>query len=211
MSVAVKICGIKTADAIDAAAGAAFVGFNFFARSPRYVEPDTAKVLATALPSAVRRVAVVVDPDDALLATLVATLAPEFVQLHGRETPARAAEIRARFGLGIIKALAVAEPSDLAAADEFAPVADWLLFDAKPPQRPDALPGGNAVSFDWAMLQGRHFALPWMLSGGLDPANVAEAIAISGARAVDVSSGVESAPGRKDPARIAAFLRAARL
>lgn len=210
MRVAVKICGLNAPDAVDAASSADFAGFVFFARSPRHVEPAAARDLAARLPSAVKRVAVVVDPDDALLATLVATLRPDFVQLHGRETPERAAAIRGRFGLGVIKAIAVGVPGDLDAADAFSPVADWFLFDAKPPKRPDALPGGNATRFDWAMLRGRRFDRPWLLSGGLEPANVAEAIAVSGARAVDVSSGVEAAPGRKDPARIAAFLAATR-
>ena len=210
MSIAVKICGLNSPDAVDAAAGADFAGFVFFARSPRHVTPETAGLLAARLPAQVRRVAVTVDADDETLDAIVVGLRPSLIQLHGRETPARAAAIRQRLGVGVIKVLALAAPADLDAAEAFTTAADWLMFDAKPPPRPDALPGGNAVSFDWRILAGRSFALPWLLSGGLDPGNVAAAIATSGAVAVDVSSGVESTPGRKDPARIAAFLAAAR-
>ena len=210
MSVAVKICGLNDPAAVAAAAEADFAGFVFFPRSPRHLEPEAAGALAAALPARVRRVAVTVDADDALLAAIVAGLRPDLIQLHGRETPARAAGIRGRFGVATIKALAIAEPQDLDAAATYDDAVDWLLFDARPPARPDALPGGNAVSFDWRMLTGRVFARPWFLSGGLGPANVRAAIAASGAAAVDVSSGVESAPGRKDPDLIASFLRAAR-
>ncbi len=210
MSVLVKICGLNAPAAIDAAAGADFGGFIFYPRSPRHVDPAAAGALAARLPARVRRVAVTVDADDAALDAIVAGLAPDLVQLHGKETPARARDIRARLAIATIKALSISTAEDLAAVDAYAESVDWLLFDAKPPRRPDALPGGNAVSFDWTILAGRRFARPWLLSGGLDPDNVAEAIRISGATAVDVSSGVESAPGRKDPARIAAFLAAAR-
>jgi len=210
VTVLVKICGLTTPDAVAAAADADFAGFNFYPRSPRNLAPAAAGALAAALPPAVRRVAVTVDADDATLAAIVAALRPDFVQLHGAEGPPRAAEIRKRFGVGAIKVIAVAAPGDFAAADRYAHSVDWLMFDAKPPPRPDALPGGNAESFDWTMLAGRHFAHPWFLAGGLDPANVAGALRVSGAQAVDVSSGVESAPGRKDPAKIAAFLAAAR-
>jgi phosphoribosylanthranilate isomerase len=210
VSVLVKICGLNDPAAIAAASGADFAGFVFFPRSPRHVEPEAAGRLAAALPRAVRRVAVTVDAGDEALAAIVAHLAPDLVQLHGREDPARAAEVGRRFGVGTIKAMAVSAPEDLDRAADFAGAVDWLLFDARPPSRPDALPGGNATSFDWTILAGRRLPLPWLLSGGLDAGNVAAAVAASGARAVDVSSGVESAPGRKDPARIAAFLRAAR-
>lgn len=210
MSVAVKICGLNDPAAVAAAAEADFAGFVFFPRSPRHLEPEAAGALAAALPARVRRVAVTVDADDASLAAIVAGLRPDLIQLHGRETPARAAEIRGRFGVATIKALAIAEPQDLDAAAIYDDAIDWLLFDARPPARPDALPGGNAVSFDWRMLTGRVFARPWFLSGGLGPANVRAAIAASGAAAVDVSSGVEAAPGRKDPGLIASFLRAVR-
>jgi phosphoribosylanthranilate isomerase len=210
VSVLVKICGLNAPAAVDAAASADFGGFIFFPRSPRHVEPGTAGALAARLPARVKRVAVVVDADDAALDAIVAGLKPDLIQLHGKETPARAREIRARLGCGTIKAMSISEPADLVAAAVFADAVDFLLFDAKPPKRPDALPGGNAVSFDWTLLAGRRFARPWLLSGGLDAGNVAAAIAASGATAVDVSSGVESAPGRKDPARIAAFIVAAR-
>ncbi len=210
MSIAVKICGLNSTVAVDAAAGADFAGFVFFPRSPRHVAPEIAGQLAARLPPQVRRVAVTVDADDATLDAIVAGLHPALIQLHGNETPTRADAIRQRFGVDVIKVLAIAAPADLDAAADFSAAAAWLMFDAKPPKRPDALPGGNAVSFDWAMLAGRRFARPWLLSGGLDPGNVAAAIAISGAKAVDVSSGVETTPGRKDPLKIAAFLAAAR-
>jgi phosphoribosylanthranilate isomerase len=210
MTAAVKICGINTPEAAAAAATSDFAGFVFFPRSPRHVSPEQAGAIAAALPATVRRVAVTVDADDALIGAIVAELRPDLIQLHGQEPPQRASDLTARFGLGTIKALAIAEPADLDAAQAYAGSVDWLLFDAKPPARAGALPGGNAASFDWRMLAGRTMPRPWFLSGGLDADNVRAAIAQSGARAVDVSSGVEASPGRKDPARIAAFLRAAR-
>jgi phosphoribosylanthranilate isomerase len=210
MTAAVKICGINTPEAAAAAATSDFAGFVFFPRSPRHVSPEQAGAIAAALPATIRRVAVTVDADDALIGAIVAELRPDLIQLHGQEPPQRACDLTARFGLGTIKALAIAEPADLEAARAYADSVDWLLFDAKPPARAGALPGGNAASFDWRMLAGRTMPRPWFLSGGLDADNVRAAIAQSGARAVDVSSGVEASPGRKDPARIAAFLRAAR-
>jgi phosphoribosylanthranilate isomerase len=210
MTAAVKICGINTPEAAAAAATSDFAGFVFFPRSPRHVSPEQAGAIAAALPATVRRVAVTVDADDALIGAIVAELRPDLIQLHGQEPPQRACDLTARFGIGTIKALAIAEPADLEAARAYADSVDWLLFDAKPPARAGALPGGNAASFDWRMLAGRTMPRPWFLSGGLDADNVRAAIAESGARAVDVSSGVEASPGRKDPARIAAFLRAAR-
>lgn len=210
MTALVKICGLTTPEAIAAAATADFAGFLFYPRSPRYVTPERAAALAAALPTTTPRVAVTVDADDATLAAIVAALRPAFVQLHGAEGPPRAAEIRKNFRVGVIKVIAVAAPGDLAAADRFTHSVDWLMFDAKPPARVDALPGGNAESFDWTMLAGRRFAHPWLLAGGLDSRNVTTAIATSGAPAVDVSSGVEAAPGRKDPAKIASFLAAVR-
>jgi phosphoribosylanthranilate isomerase len=210
MTAAVKICGINTPEAATAAATSDYAGFVFFPRSPRNVSPEQAGAIAAALPAAVRRVAVTVDADDALIGAIVAELRPDLIQLHGREPPERARDLAARFGLGTIKALAIAEPADLDATQAYADAVDWLLFDAKPPARAGALPGGNAASFDWRMLAGRSMPRPWFLSGGLDADNVRAAIAASGARAVDVSSGVEASPGRKDPVRIAAFLRAAR-
>ena len=210
MTALVKICGLTTPDAVAAAASADFAGFNFYPRSPRYVTPEHAAALAAALPPTIPRVAVTVDADDATLAAIVTALRPAFIQLHGAEGPPRAAEIRKNFRVGAIKVIAVAAPGDLAAADRFTHSIDWLMFDAKPPARADALPGGNAESFDWTMLAGRRFAHPWLLAGGLDACNVTTAIAVSGAPAVDVSSGVESTRGRKDPAKIAAFIAAAR-
>lgn len=211
MRVEAKICGIRDTAALDAAVagGARYVGFVFYPRSPRHVTPGDAGRLAAMLPPAVTGVALAVDPDDALIDEIAARADVGMFQLHGAETPERVAAIRARTGRRAMKAIKVSEAADLAAADAYAGVADMLLFDAKPPAgMANALPGGNAVTFDWTILAGRDWPVPWMLSGGLDPANVADAIRISGARAVDVSSGVESAPGVKDPLRIAAFLAA---
>ena len=210
--VAVKICGLSTPEAVQASVegGAAYVGFVFFARSPRNLAPGRAAELAApARAAGVKAVAVTVDASDAELDAIVATLAPELIQLHGAETPARAAEVRARTGAGVIRALRVGEPEDLDAAPAYEVVVDHLMFDAKPPAGA-VLPGGNGTAFDGAILAGRRFARPWFLAGGLDAGNVAQALAVSGARAVDVSSGVESAPGVKDPASIRAFLEAVR-
>ena len=212
MTVATKICGVKDRAALDAAVagGAAYVGFVFYPRSPRNVTPAEAGALAALLPDDVTAVALAVDPDDTLVGAILDG-APDIAmfQLHGGETPARVAEVRARTGKKAMKAIKVSEAADLDAAQPYLDAADMLLFDAKPPaDMKNALPGGNAVSFDWTILSGRSWPLPWMLSGGLDPDNVADAIRISGAPAVDVSSGVESAPGVKDPARISAFLKA---
>ena len=211
MRVEAKICGIRDAAALDAAVagGARYVGFVFYPRSPRHVTPGEAGRLSAMLPAGVTAVALAVDPDDALVDEIAARAGVAMFQLHGGETPDRVAAVRARTGCRAMKAVKVSEAADLAAADAYAGVADMLLFDAKPPaEMKNALPGGNAVTFGWTILAGRDWPVPWMLSGGLDPANVADAIRISGARAVDVSSGVESAPGVKDPARIAAFLAA---
>lgn len=209
MTIQAKICGIRSDDALDAAiAGkAAFVGFVFFPRSPRNVALDEAAALAARVPAGILKAAVVVDPDDAMLDGLTAAVALDILQLHGAETPDRVAEIKARTGLRAMKALKIAGADDLAAVDAYLGVADRLLFDAKPPKDATGLlPGGNALAFDWQLLAGRDWPCPWMLSGGLDTANVAEAVSISGATAVDVSSGVESAPGVKDPVKIAEFL-----
>lgn len=212
MTVAVKICGVNSPDAARAVAeaGADYAGFVFFARSPRNVTPAQAGALAAPLPTKIRRVALVVDADDGTLGAIVAALRPGLLQLHGKETPERCREIAAKFDVPVMKALGVSAKSDLAHAAAYAPAVERILFDAKPPKRPDALPGGNAVSFDWAILTGAAFAVPWMLSGGLTPENVAEAIRISGAREVDVSSGVESAPGVKSPALIRNFVESAK-
>ena len=210
MGVAVKICGLNSPDAVRAAAAADFAGFIFYPPSPRYVEPRVAAELAAVLPKQVKRVAVFVDPDDAVLERTLAAFDADLIQLHGRETPARVAAIKRRFGRPVMKAIAVSASADLKVASGYADVADWLMFDAKPPKRKGALPGGNAASFDWRLLRGKSFARPWMLSGGLDAANVARAVGIAGAAAVDVSSGVEDRPGRKNPFKIREFIKDSR-
>ncbi len=205
-----KICGLSTPDAVAAAidGGAGFVGFMFFDKSPRNVAPDLAgRLAAPARAAGVKIVAVTVDPDDATLDRIIAGVKPDLIQLHGSETPGRAAEIRTRTGLGIIKALPVSEAADLASAWGYEPFADHMMFDAKPPKNADR-PGGLGAKFDWTILKGRSFPRPWFLAGGLDPWNVADAVAASGAPMVDVSSGVERGPGVKDPALISAFLAA---
>ena len=209
MATAIKICGLTSAAAVRAAATADFAGFVLYPPSPRNVTPLEASKLSAKLAPGVRRVAVMVDPDDATLRTTFERFKPDLLQLHGSETPARAAAIRAAFGLSIIKAVPVRDVADLDAARVFEDIADWLMFDAKPP-RPDALPGGNAVAFDWSLLAGRSWKRPWFLSGGLTPSNVAEAITATLAPGVDVSSGVEVKPGAKDPAKITAFIAAVR-
>src|SRR5258708_5174568 len=184
MSILVKICGLNSLDAVRAAATADFAGFIFYPPSPRYIEPETAAALAAKLPKPVKRVAGVGDPDDAA--------------------------VRRRFGRRVIKALPVSAAGDLKAASTYADSADWLMFDAKPPKRKGALPGGNAESFDWRLLGGKSFARPWLLSGGLDATNVAKAVRVAAATAVDVSSGVEDRPGHKNVFKIREFIKAAR-
>ena len=207
----VKICGLSTSETVAAAldGGAAFLGFNFFPASPRYLTPDAAARLAPPARGKAAIVAVTVDPDNDLVDRLVATLKPDFIQLHGKETPARAQEIAARSGAGLIKALPVSEPADLDTARAFETVVDHLMFDARPPADA-AMPGGLGSAFDWTILAGRRFARPYLLAGGLDPWNVGEAMRLSGAPLVDVSSGVERGPGIKDPGLISAFLEAVR-
>lgn len=209
-NVRVKICGLRTADDVRAAAdaGAAYVGFVFFPKSPRNVTVAEARDLAADVPVGIAKVALVVNADDALLDDIAEQVAIDILQLHGRETPERVAEIRSRYGLPVMKAVGVADGSDLSALDDYAKVADQILVDAKPPKDAD-LPGGNGLSFDWRLIAGRRWPVPWMLAGGLDASNVAEAVALTGARQVDVSSGVETAPGQKDAAEIAAFVAAA--
>lgn len=212
MSVRAKICGLSTPETVLAAVegAASHIGFNFFPKSPRYVAPEASAILAQpARARGVKIVAVTVDPDDALLDGLARTLRPDFIQLHGKETPARAHEVAARTGAAIIKVLSVTDAADLAPARDFEPVAEHLMFDTKTP-KDHPLPGGAGLRFDWTILEGRRFARPWFLAGGLDPWNVAEAVGISGAPLVDVSSGVERGPGLKDPLLIAAFLDAVR-
>ena len=214
MTVDAKICGLSDPAAVQAAAegGARFMGLVFYPPSPRCVTPEQAGELVRRAPDDIAKVGVFVDPSDADIARVLAQAPLDFLQLHGAETPERVAGIRAFAGCGVIKAVRVARAADIADAAGYGAVADWLLFDAKAPASDQgALPGGNARRFDWRLLSGRAAAAghgcPWILSGGLDAANVAEAVKISGARAVDVSSGVEAEPGRKDPARIRAFLK----
>lgn len=214
----VKICGLSTPATLEAAlvAGADMVGFVRFPRSPRHVGLEVAHDLSRQAEGRAWRVLLVVDPADRDLDEAVGAIAPDLVQLHGSETPGRLAEMRARTGLPVMKALGIAGAADLAAVARYREVADAILLDAKPPHGADR-PGGNGAAFDWSLLAGlprRSAALdPWpdlMLSGGLTPENVADAIGEAGVSAVDISSGVESSPGRKDPDRIAAFIRAAR-
>jgi len=209
MTIAVKICGLTSAEAVDAAAGAgaAYGGLVFHRRSPRYLGGEAARALAAHMRGRLKIVALVADMDDGELETVVQGVRPDFLQLHGAEDVARTAEIRARFGLPVIKALAVTDSSDLDAVHRFEEAADMLLFDARAPEGADRR-GGHGAAFDWRILAGRAFAKPWFLAGGLAPDNVARAIQLSGARLVDVSSGVESAPGVKDAVAIAAFMAA---
>lgn len=207
MPVQVKICGLSEPAGLRAAVngGARYVGFVFFPPSPRAVSPAMAGELARLVPTGVRTVGLFVDPDDDLLTHVIRTVPFDLLQLHGREDPRRVAEIRARFSIPVMKAIKIGGPDDLAAAASYEEVADRLLFDAKPPAQ-SVLPGGNGVAFDWTLLAGKSWQRPWMLSGGLDAANLAEAVAVTGAGTVDVSSGVEIRPGEKDVQRIRAFL-----
>ena len=209
MTIAVKICGITSLDAIDAAvaAGAVYGGLVFHPASPRNLNIDRARTLAERMRGRLKIVALIADMEDAQIEGLVTAVRPDFLQLHGGETARRTAYIRGKFGVPVIKALPVAEPSDLAAVAEYENAADMLMFDARPPKGAER-GGGHGAAFDWKILDGRTFTKPWLLAGGLDADNVARAIELSGALAVDVSSGVESAPGVKDAARIAAFVNA---
>ncbi len=208
--VRVKICGLRTpADvAAVAAAGAGYAGFVFFPKSPRHLTIAAARDLALGAPEGLCKVALVVDMDDAGLDAIVEAVPLDMLQLHGHESADRVAEVKARYGLPVMKAMGVAGEDDLALLREMSLVADQLLVDAKPAPGA-ALPGGNGLAFDWRLLVGRKWLCPWMLAGGLTPENVAQAIRLTGARQVDVSSGVESAPGVKDAAKIAAFVEAA--
>jgi len=210
MAVQVKICGLTRPQDLDAvvAARAAYAGFVFFAKSPRALSPAQARALTLAAPPGLARIGLFVDAADALIDAVLAEAPLDMLQLHGHESPKRLVDLRARHGLPIIKAVGVAGAEDLPALSTYGRVADMLLVDAKPP-RDAVLPGGNGLSFDWRLIAGRRWPVPWMLAGGLDAGNVADAIALTGARQVDVSSGVESAPGVKDPAKIAAFCAAA--
>ena len=211
MSLLVKICGLSTPDTLDAAldAGADMVGFVFFRPSPRNVSLETARGLSARVNGRARKVANTVDADDLVLAQIIDALKPDLLQLHGHETPERVGAVKQRFGLPVMKALAIETEADLAAIANYARTADRLLFDARPP-RNATRPGGLGKPFDWRLLEDRQLPIPYLLSGGLDPGNVAEALRITRAPGVDVSSGVERAPGEKDPDRIRAFIRAAR-
>ncbi|MBI6630499.1 phosphoribosylanthranilate isomerase [Pontibaca salina] len=209
--VKVKICGLTQSSDVPAAilAGAHYVGFVFYPRSPRNVTLPDAAFMAQSVPAGICRVALTVDATDAELDRLVATVPLDMLQLHGRESPDRVAAIRARFGLPVMKAVGVADEGDLAALSDYSQVADQLLIDAKPTQ-PDDLPGGNGLAFDWRLIANRRWSVPWMLAGGLNARNVAQAVRMTGAQQVDVSSGVESAPGEKDGPLMRAFVQAAR-
>lgn len=204
-----KICGLSTAETLDAAvtAGAAYVGFVFFPKSPRHVTHEAARALALAVPEGVAKVALTVNADDALLDAITAEVPLDMLQLHGSETPERISAVRARYGLPVMKAVGIGDAGDLDALPDYETVADQILVDAKPPKNAD-LPGGNGLSFDWRLIAERRWSVPWMLAGGLTPETVGEAVALTGARQVDVSSGVESAPGTKDVGLIRAFLDA---
>jgi phosphoribosylanthranilate isomerase len=211
MGILIKICGLRTPETLDVAlhAGADMVGFVFFPPSPRHVDSETAQLLGARVRGRARKVALSVDADDALIAASIETLAPDLLQLHGRETPQRVLQVKSRFRLPVMKAIAIETADDLACIAEYAEVADRLIFDARAPQDASR-PGGLGKPFDWRLLAKLDRRIRFMLSGGLSPDNVAEAIAITAPGGVDVSSGVERAPGEKDPDRIRAFVRAVR-
>lgn len=211
MDIRAKICGLRRPEDVTAAAraGAVYSGFVFFPKSPRNVSIEEARALAVDAPVGLAKVALLVDAEDALLDAVTGSVPLDMLQLHGKETPERVAEVKARTGLPVMKAVGISGPEDLAAIDVYAQVADQLLIDAKAPKGAE-LPGGNGLAFDWRLLAGRkYWTRPWMLAGGLTPDNVAEAVRLTGARQVDVSSGVESDPGVKDAGLIAAFVAAA--
>lgn len=211
MALTIKICGLTSAEALETtiAAGADMAGFVFFPPSPRHLDVLAARQLAAQAGNRIAKVALSVDADDAFLAASIEALRPDLLQLHGKESPARVAEVKTRFGLPVMKAIPVAEAADLAAVPAYVGIADRVIFDARAP-RGATRPGGLGAPFDWHLLEDLDPALPYMLSGGLDPDNVAEALAITKAPGVDVSSGVERKPGEKDPGKILAFVRAAR-
>lgn len=211
MALDIKICGLKTDAAVWAAlaGGASHIGFIFFPKSPRHISLDEAARLRQAASGRAKTVAVTVDADDAALDEIVAAMTPDMLQLHGTETPERVATVKARYGLPVIKAFAIRDASDLAAIAPYRGLADRFLFDAKPPVGSD-LPGGNGVSFDWRVLAGLDAEVDYMLSGGLNAANVGDALRLANPPAIDISSGVESAPGVKDVALIENFFRAVR-
>lgn len=208
--ISVKICGITSPLAMEQAAeaGARYTGLVFFEKSPRNVTIEQARVIALAAPIGVAKVALTVNADDAFLESMLDQVAIDMIQLHGKETPERVADVKAKFGLPVMKAIGVATQDDLAQVEVYAKVADQILVDAKPPKGAD-LPGGNGLAFDWNLLAGRRWALPWMLAGGLTPQTAKLAIDMTGARQLDVSSGVETSPGVKDVAKMRAFVQAA--
>lgn len=211
MRLQVKICGINSAEALDAAArgGARHIGLNFYPPSPRSVSPELAKELARAVPTGVRAVGLFVEPSDAELENIVSQVPLDTIQLHGDETPGRVAEIRAQTGIPVMKAIRVGQAADLDGISDYEAVVDSILFDARLPKSVSSLPGGNGVPFDWSLLAGLNLSKPWMLSGGLTSANLAEAVEQTGADRVDTASGVEDRPGHKTPALIGEFLAAA--
>ncbi|MBL6929418.1 MAG: phosphoribosylanthranilate isomerase [Rhodospirillales bacterium] len=211
MTTQVKICGLSSPEAVQTAieGGADYVGFVFFAKSPRFVTPMQATELGGLVGAGVKKVGLVVNADDAALDEIVSVAKPDMLQLHGEESPTRVAEIKAKFGLPVMKAISIGSAGDVVRSHMYDACADMLLFDAKPPEASN-LPGGNAVSFDWHLLAADSWDVPWMLAGGLDAANIKDAVEQSGARAVDVSSGVEDRPGVKSADKIVEFLRIAK-
>jgi phosphoribosylanthranilate isomerase len=210
MNITAKICGINDSEAMRAAisGGASHVGLVFYPRSPRSVNLDEAMGLASVVPERVHKVGLFVDPENDQIDKTLLVVKLDVLQLHGSETPDRVADLKTRTGKKVMKVIKVSDPQDIAAAESYVQIADALMFDAKPPKgMKDALPGGNAVSFDWRILSGHKWPLPWMLAGGLTSENVAQAVKLSNASIVDTSSGVEDAAGRKNPEKIAKFLR----
>ena len=209
--ISVKICGLATVDDVRACADADanYMGLVFFEKSPRNITIPAARELALAAPLGLAKVALVVNPSDAELDAIIATVPLDMVQLHGRETPERVAEVKERFGLPVMKAVGIADGDDLPKLESYFGVADQILVDAKPPKGGE-LPGGNGLSFDWRLIAGRRWPCPWMLAGGLTPENVAEAVKMTGAQQVDVSSGVEDAPGQKNAELIQKFVQSSR-
>jgi phosphoribosylanthranilate isomerase len=212
MTPRIKICGLSRPADVDACAkaGAAYVGFVFFEKSPRHISVDVARGLAVDVPVGIAKVALTVNAQDAFLDQLVEAVPLDMLQLHGTESPARVAEIKSRYGLPVMKAVGIADEADLSALDDYVGIADQILLDAKPPKTAE-LPGGNGLSFDWRLIAGRRWTTPWMLAGGLTPDNVEQAVRLTGATQVDVSSGVERAPGVKDADMIARFVSSAHL
>jgi phosphoribosylanthranilate isomerase len=210
--VSVKICGISTVDDVRACAGAGanYMGLVFFEKSPRNITIPAARDLALAAPMGLAKVALVVNPSDAELDAIAGTVPLDMIQLHGRETPERVAEVKARYGLPVMKAVGIADANDLPKLESYFGVADQILVDAKPPKGGE-LPGGNGLSFDWRLIAGRRWPCPWMLAGGLTPENVAEAVKMTGTKQVDVSSGIEDAPGQKNAELIQKFVQSSRV